>query len=35
MQEEGVPLFIMVLVSAVIVGIFVLVAVMIGAFLIS
>ncbi len=35
MQEEGVPLFIMVLVSAVIVGILIIVAIMIGAFLIS
>ena len=35
MHEEGVPLFIMVLVSAVIVGILIIVAIMIGAFLIS
>ena len=35
MQEEGVPLFIMVLVSAAIIGIFVIVAAIIGAILLS
>ena len=35
MQEEGVPLFIMVLVAAVIVGIFIIIAAILGVMLLS
>jgi hypothetical protein len=35
MQDEGVPLFIMVLVSAAIIGIFIIVAAILGAILLS